>query len=116
MWIRLLLAEASGLDKQEALKLLMIKVHMQMMLELMKIAQQYQISGVPYFIINQKYAISGAQPLETLLVHFSKCGKKRILYLSYKSFLQKVEAICLVQMKAVRSFKRTIVFMMESNP
>jgi protein-disulfide isomerase len=25
------------------------------------IAQQYQISGVPYFIINQKYAISGAQ-------------------------------------------------------
>ncbi|MEJ9245695.1 DsbA family protein, partial [Bacillus cereus] len=31
------------------------------------IAQQYQISGVPYFIINQKYAISGAQPLETFV-------------------------------------------------
>ncbi len=32
-----------------------------------RIAQQYQISGVPYFIINQKYAISGAQPLETFV-------------------------------------------------
>lgn len=29
------------------------------------IAQQYRITGVPYFIINQKYAISGAQPIET---------------------------------------------------
>ncbi|MCM2532214.1 DsbA family oxidoreductase [Neobacillus pocheonensis] len=29
------------------------------------IAQQYGISGVPYFVINQKYAISGAQPTAT---------------------------------------------------
>lgn len=29
------------------------------------IAQQYQITGVPYFIINNKYAISGAQSPET---------------------------------------------------
>ncbi|MFO1442557.1 DsbA family oxidoreductase [Bacillus sp. Bva_UNVM-123] len=28
------------------------------------IAKQYGISGVPYFIINQKYAISGAQPTD----------------------------------------------------
>jgi predicted DsbA family dithiol-disulfide isomerase len=31
------------------------------------IAKQYGISGVPYFVINQKYAISGAQPTETFL-------------------------------------------------
>ncbi|MEW9110177.1 MAG: DsbA family oxidoreductase [Cytobacillus gottheilii] len=29
------------------------------------LAQQYQITGVPFFIINNKYAISGAQPQET---------------------------------------------------
>ncbi|WP_186580657.1 DsbA family oxidoreductase [Aquibacillus kalidii] len=29
-----------------------------------KQAQQHQITGVPFFLINDKYAISGAQPLE----------------------------------------------------
>ena len=48
--------------------LLMIKVHMQMMLELMKrLLSNIKFTGVPYFIINQKYAISGAQPLETFV-------------------------------------------------
>jgi predicted DsbA family dithiol-disulfide isomerase len=27
-------------------------------------AQQYQITGVPFFLINKKYALSGAQPTE----------------------------------------------------
>jgi predicted DsbA family dithiol-disulfide isomerase len=31
------------------------------------VAQQYGISGVPYFVINQKYAISGAQPTEVFV-------------------------------------------------
>lgn len=44
-----------------------IKVLMRMMFVDEAIAQQYQISGVPYFIVNQKYAISGAQPLETFI-------------------------------------------------
>ncbi len=30
-------------------------------------ASQFGITGVPYFIINRKYAISGAQPVETFL-------------------------------------------------
>ena len=30
-------------------------------------AQQYGIRGVPFFIINNKYAVSGAQPHETFL-------------------------------------------------
>lgn len=32
-----------------------------------KVAQQIGISGVPFFIINQKLAVSGAQPPETFL-------------------------------------------------
>ncbi|WP_108670911.1 DsbA family oxidoreductase [Peribacillus acanthi] len=36
------------------------------------IAGQYGIRGVPYFIINQKYAISGAQPTETFISALQK--------------------------------------------
>ncbi|MFV1458266.1 DsbA family oxidoreductase, partial [Bacillus mycoides] len=62
------IAEASGLDKQEALNVINDKnVYANDVRVDEAIAQQYQISGVPYFIINQKYAISGAQPLETFV-------------------------------------------------
>ena len=62
------IAEASGLDKQESLKVINDKNAYANDVRIDEaIAQQYQISGVPYFIINQKYAISGAQPLETFV-------------------------------------------------
>ncbi|RCW71999.1 DsbA family oxidoreductase [Saliterribacillus persicus] len=32
-----------------------------------ELAKQYQITGVPFFIFNQKYAVSGAQTVETFL-------------------------------------------------
>jgi predicted DsbA family dithiol-disulfide isomerase len=60
------LAEASGLERQKALEVLGDKSSYAA--EVRKdegIAQQYGISGVPYFVINQKYAISGAQRAET---------------------------------------------------
>ncbi|RIJ66983.1 DsbA family oxidoreductase [Rummeliibacillus sp. POC4] len=31
------------------------------------LAQQFGITGAPFFVINRKYSISGAQPVETLL-------------------------------------------------
>ena len=62
------IAEASGLDKEEALRVINDKKAYANDVRIDEaIAQQYQISGVPYFIINQKYAISGAQPLETFV-------------------------------------------------
>ncbi len=62
------IAEASGLDKQEALHVINDKNAYANDVRIDEaVAQQYQISGVPYFIINQKYAISGAQPLETFV-------------------------------------------------
>lgn len=62
------IAEVSGLDKQEALSVINDKNAYANDVRIDEsIAQQYQISGVPYFIINQKYAISGAQPLETFV-------------------------------------------------
>ncbi|MFZ7946808.1 MULTISPECIES: DsbA family oxidoreductase [Bacillaceae] len=60
------IAEVSGIDRQEVLAVLQDKTAYANEVRADEgIAQQYQISGVPYFIINSKYAISGAQPLET---------------------------------------------------
>ncbi|MED1412843.1 MULTISPECIES: DsbA family oxidoreductase [Bacillus] len=60
------IAETSGLDKKEALNVINNKNAYANEVRIDEaIAQQYKITGVPYFIVNQKYAISGAQPLET---------------------------------------------------
>ncbi|MFK9094812.1 DsbA family oxidoreductase [Bacillus salipaludis] len=60
------IAEASGLDRQEVVKVLQDKTaYANDVRADQGIAQQYRIGGVPYFIINSKYAISGAQPIET---------------------------------------------------
>ncbi|EMA6345225.1 DsbA family oxidoreductase [Bacillus cytotoxicus] len=62
------IAEASGLDRKEALNVIQNKNAYANDVRIDEaIARQYQITGVPYFIVNQKYAISGAQPLETFL-------------------------------------------------
>ncbi|MBK5426680.1 DsbA family oxidoreductase [Bacillus sp. TH30] len=62
------IAEASGLDREEALNVIHNKNAYANEVRIDEsIAQQYKITGVPYFIVNQKYAISGAQPLETFV-------------------------------------------------
>ncbi|MDP4170251.1 MAG: DsbA family oxidoreductase [Bacillota bacterium] len=60
------IAQAVGLDRNEALTILQDKTAFANDVRIDEgIAQQFGISGVPYFIINRKYAISGAQPAET---------------------------------------------------
>ena len=62
------IAAEAGLDRQEALISLQnqsenandVRIDESM-------AQQYGISGVPFFVINSKYAISGAQPTQTFV-------------------------------------------------
>jgi predicted DsbA family dithiol-disulfide isomerase len=60
------IAVAAGLDREESLKVIQDeKAYANDVRIDQSIAQQYQITGVPFFIINQKYAISGAQPTTT---------------------------------------------------
>lgn len=60
------IAESVGIDRQEAVAVLQDNTTYANDVRIDEaIAKQYGISGVPYFIINQKYAISGAQPTET---------------------------------------------------
>ncbi len=42
-----------------------------------KVAQQIGISGVPFFIFDQKYSISGAQPVETFLGALEKSWEEK---------------------------------------
>src|SRR6478735_1461999 len=61
-------AEAAGLDREEARQILADKnAYANEVRSDEATAQQYGISGVPYFVVNQKYAISGAQPIETFV-------------------------------------------------
>lgn len=62
------ITESAGLDRQQALTALQDQTAFANDVRIDEaIAQQYGISGVPYFVINQKYAISGAQPTATFL-------------------------------------------------
>ncbi|MDQ0230875.1 DsbA family oxidoreductase [Metabacillus malikii] len=67
------IAEESGLNRKQVLNVLNDKNAYANDVRIDEgIAQQYGIRGVPYFIINQKYAISGAQPLETFVSALQK--------------------------------------------
>jgi predicted DsbA family dithiol-disulfide isomerase len=62
------IAESVGMDRQEALNVLHDKNAYANEVRIDEsLAKQYGVSGVPFFVINQKYAISGAQPMETFL-------------------------------------------------
>jgi predicted DsbA family dithiol-disulfide isomerase len=62
------IAEASGLNRQEAVDVLRdTNAYANDVRKDESLAQQYGVRGVPYFVINQKYAISGAQPAQTFI-------------------------------------------------
>ncbi len=67
------LAEEVGLNRQEALQVLENKnLFTNEVRTDEKLARSYGITGVPFFLINQKYAISGAQPLESFIQALEK--------------------------------------------
>jgi len=59
------IAVDAGLDKTNVLEVLQDeKAYADEVRADEALAQQYGVTGVPFFVINNKYAISGAQPLE----------------------------------------------------
>lgn len=62
------LAESVGLDRQATLDVLKDEKKFANDVRIDEsLAQQIGVTGVPFFVINQKYAISGAQPTSTFL-------------------------------------------------
>lgn len=67
------LAESVGLNVAETKKVLIDKTAYRDAVAFdVQEAQQFGITGVPYFIFNRKYAISGAQPKEAFLQALEK--------------------------------------------
>lgn len=59
------LAEKAGLDKEKAAEVIQSTDYLEAMNEDITTAQQIGVQGVPFFVIDGKYGISGAQPVES---------------------------------------------------
>lgn len=67
------IAEETGIDRNEALSFLADETALADEVRGdEQVAQQMGVRGVPFFVINQKYGISGAQPTETFLSALEK--------------------------------------------
>lgn len=67
------LAEAAGMDKAATLATLQDETaYRDEVLHDIREAKEFGITGVPFFIINRKYALSGAQPTETFVQALEK--------------------------------------------
>lgn len=66
------LAEEVGLNREEAEKMLAGNEFADEVRADEQLAQQYRITGVPFFLINKKYALSGAQPTEMFVQALQK--------------------------------------------
>ena len=66
------LAEEVGLDRGEVMEMLASDDFSNEVREDQQLARQFGISSVPFFIINRKYALSGAQPTDTFVQALQK--------------------------------------------
>lgn len=72
------LAFEVGLDSNEALKILECNEYVEEVRKDEEKASKLKISGVPYFVFNNKYAVSGAQPSEVFLEVLEKVKKEEL--------------------------------------
>lgn len=61
------LAVEVGLDRAEVKNMLDSDLMADVVRADEQLARQYRVTGVPFFLINQKYALTGAQPIETFV-------------------------------------------------
>ncbi|WP_077306523.1 DsbA family oxidoreductase [Terribacillus halophilus] len=91
----LAIAEASGLDRDAAAKVLDNEsLHLDEVRADERLAQQYGISGVPFFIFNDKYTISGAQPMETFIGAINQVWKEENEQPKFQNFGSADTGVC----------------------
>ncbi|CEG26201.1 protein disulfide isomerase [Bacillus sp. B-jedd] len=66
------LAVEVGLDREETASMLASGAMADEVRADEQMAQQYRITGVPFFLINKKYALSGAQPTDAFVQALEK--------------------------------------------
>ncbi len=70
------LAANVGLDKQDVLSVLATDKYADAVQKDIEIAAQMRVGGVPFFVLNKKYGVSGAQPSETFLQALNQAWKE----------------------------------------
>ena len=65
-------AAEAGLDRQSTETMLACDEGMDVMAEARELSQRHQVTGVPFFIVNNSITLSGAQEPETFLDAFSQ--------------------------------------------
>jgi predicted DsbA family dithiol-disulfide isomerase len=70
------IAVAAGMNYDDAKALLEGNSDVTSIRQMEAMSQQRGISGVPFFIINDQYGVSGAQPTDTLASIFREVGKE----------------------------------------
>lgn len=70
------IAVSIGLDKEEALKILNNNEYKDSVRSDEELAGRYGINAVPFFIFNEKFTVSGAQPTEIFLRALNKVSEE----------------------------------------
>lgn len=71
------LAKEIGLDEKEAKEVINSNAYSAEVKKDIEEAYQIGVSGVPFFIFNRKYAVSGAQPSSTFLSTLKNCLEEK---------------------------------------
>lgn len=87
-------AEAAGLPKEEAESILASDRFKEEVESDITEARQIGVQGVPFFVINRKYAISGAQPLEAFVDSIRQIADEEGIRPKLKPMGQKKTSYC----------------------
>jgi predicted DsbA family dithiol-disulfide isomerase len=71
------IAELAGLDRSDTASRLQTKEGLEQVEEDLAFASQAGITGVPFFVINDKYALTGAQPSSTILQAMEQIAQEK---------------------------------------
>lgn len=66
------IAEINGIDRANSLRILNSEEFTDDVRNDQQLARQHRITGVPFYVINGRYAISGAQPIHVFIEGFKK--------------------------------------------
>lgn len=70
--------EDLGINKDEVEKVLNSDQYASAVRDDVALSQKYGIQGVPFFLINQKYGVSGAQPVESFVDALSQIREEEV--------------------------------------
>lgn len=87
-------AEAVGLPREQATKVITSAQFEQEVRADIEEARQIGVQGVPFFVVNRKYAISGAQPVDAFVEALEQIGEEEGIRPALKPLGQKKTQFC----------------------